>query len=165
MNSDGTVKAEQKISSSEGGFVGPLLNGDGFGAAVCSLGDLDGDNIPDLAVSSIWADDGGFNRGAIWILFLNTDGTVKDEQKISQTSGGFTGTFEDNQYLGGWDSAAGIGDLDGDGVVDLAMGATNVDDGAVDAGAIWIFFLNPDGTVKGHQKVSQTVGGFHGNSP
>jgi hypothetical protein len=32
-------------------------------------------------------DDGGRNRGAVWVLFLNADGTVKDEQKISSTQG------------------------------------------------------------------------------
>ena len=29
------------------------------------------------------------NRGAVYVLFLNNDGTVKAEQKISDTAGGF----------------------------------------------------------------------------
>jgi len=33
-------------------------------------------------------DDGGPQAGAVWVLFLNADGTVRAEQKVSATSGG-----------------------------------------------------------------------------
>ena len=46
---------------------------------------------------------------------------VKDYQKISSTQGGFTGTLDDSDLLG--HGMANIGDLDGDGVTDLAVGA------------------------------------------
>jgi hypothetical protein len=82
------------------------------------------------------------------VLFLNTDGTVKSQQKISDTEGGFTGTLDDNDRFG-W-SAASLGDLDGDGVTDLAVGAMLDDDGgtdcgsppACDRGALWVLFLD-----------------------
>ena len=54
-----------------------LDNHDGFGHAVTSLGDLDNDGVPDLAVGAQWDDDGGTDRGAVYILFLNTAGTVR----------------------------------------------------------------------------------------
>jgi len=160
LNSDGTVKAHQKISDTEGGFTGTLDNEDIFGASAASLGDLDGDGVTDLAVGAMWDDDGGSWHGAVWILFLNSDGTVKAHQKISDTEGGFTGTLDNSDYFG--HSAASLGDLDGDGVPDLAVGATGDDDGGPDRGAVWILFLNSDGTVKAHQKISDTEGGFTG---
>ena len=59
------------------------------------MGDLDGDGITDLAVGAYY-DDGGSDRGAVWILFLNSSGNTKSYQKISDTAGTFTGTLDDN---------------------------------------------------------------------
>ena len=160
LNTDGTVKSHQKISDTQGGFTGILDDGDNFGFSLASLGDLDGDGVADLAVGAIGDDDGGANRGAVWILFLNTDGTVKSHQKISDTQGGFTGILDDGDNFGF--SLASLGDLDGDGVADLAVGAIGDDDGGANRGAVWILFLNTDGTVKSHQKISDTQGGFTG---
>jgi hypothetical protein len=160
LNTDGTVKSQQKISDTEGGFTGILDDGDLFGWAVASLGDLDGDGVGDLAVGAEGDDDGGDNRGAVWVLFLNSDGTVKADQKISDIEGGFTGILDDGDYFG--NSAAALGDLDGGGVGDLAVGAVVDDDGGTSRGAVWVLFLNTDGTVKSHQKISDTEGGFTG---
>ena len=156
----GTVFWEQKISDTEGGFSGVLDDSDGFGWSVAALGDLDGDGVGDLAVGSAWDDDGGADRGAVWVLFLNTDGTVKAHQKISDTEGGFTGVLDDGDRFGR--SVAALGDLDGDGVGDLAVGAYGDDDGGANRGAVWVLFLDTDGTVKAHQKISDTEGGFTG---
>ena len=163
MHADGTVKAEQKISATSGGFTGALGSSDSFGVSIDALGDLDGDGVVDLAVGAWGDDDGGFGRGALWILFLNPDGTLKAEQKISQTSGGFGGTLSNEDTLGV--SVACLGDLDGDGVVDLASGADHDDDGGNERGAVWVIFLNPDGTVKTQQKISSTEGGLAGPLP
>ena len=164
LNTDGTVKSHQKISDTQGSFTGVLDNYDKLGGcSVTNMGDMDGDGVTELAIGAIYDDDGGFDRGAVWILFLNTDGTVKSHQKISDTQGSFTGVLDEEDHVG-W-SAANMGDLDGDGVTDLAIGARFDDDGAIgdnNRGAVWILFLNSDGTVKGHQKISDTQGSFIG---
>ncbi|MCH8151057.1 MAG: FG-GAP repeat protein [Planctomycetes bacterium] len=157
----GWVLSHQKISDTEGGFTGTLDDDDLFGRSVAFLGDLNGDGVGDLAVGANGDDDGGLDRGAVWVLFLNTDGTVKSYQKISDTQGGFTGTLDTSDNFGR--SVASLGDLDGDGVGDLVVGADGDDDGAGSGlGAVWILFLNTDGTVKSHQKISATQGGFTG---
>lgn len=152
----GTVVAEQKISATAGGIVGPLEAGDSFGWAAASLGDFDGDGVGDVAVGAIGDDDAVPSGGAVWILFLNPDGTVKDEQKISGTEGGFGGTLGADDDFGS--SIAAIGDVDGDGVADLAVGADRSDGGGTDRGAVWILFLNANATVKAEQKISDTEG-------
>ncbi len=158
LNANGTAKSTQKISSLAGGLIGPLAAGDEFASAIASIGDLDGDGVTDLAVGAWGDDDGAGGAGAVWILFLNANGTVKAEQKISATAGGFTGTLLAGDGFG--IAVDGLDDLDGDGVPDLVVGARFDDDGGYNRGAAYILFLNPNGTVKGHQKISDIAGGL-----
>jgi len=156
FNSDGTVKVSQLIDDVVGGFAGVLDDYDGFGFSVASLGDISGDGLPELAVGAFDDDDGGQERGAVWILFMRADGTVWAQWKISSTSGGLIGPLHDGDQFGS--AAAAIGDLDGDGLTELAVGAPGDDDGNGDAGAAWLLFLNPNGTVRAEQKISATSG-------
>ena len=161
LDADGKVRGNQKISDTAGGFDGNLNDGDQFGGAVASIGDLDGDGIDDLAVGAPDAGDGGPGRGAVWILFMNQDGTVKSQQKIADGAGGFDGNLNDGDHFGS--AVAGLGDLDGDGVTDLAVGADQSDDGGPDRGAVWILFMDQDGKVNSQQKIADGAGGFKGD--
>ena len=67
----GWVLSHQKISDTEGGFIGILDNGDRFGHSAAALGDLDGDDVGDLAAGAYTDDDGDTDRGAVWMLFLD----------------------------------------------------------------------------------------------
>lgn len=160
LNADATVRRSQRLSGTAGGFTGTLDDGDLFGQAVAGIGDLDGDGTPDLAVAATRDDDGGTDRGAVWILFLTPDGTVRAHAKISATAGGFGGTLAQDDVFGS--SLVALGDIDGEGTPDLAVGAGGDDDGGPQRGAAWLLFLAPDGTVRAHQKLSDTVGGDTG---
>jgi len=153
----------QKVSLDEGGFVGPLNDGDQFGQSMARVGDIDGDGVTDLAVGSPNDHDGGPFRGAVWILFMNADGTVRDQQKISTLEGSFAGDVGNFDLFGS--SVAGLGNLDLGGPTDhaIAVGAMYDDGdgtGGFAKGAVWILFLNSDGTVDSHQKIGHNAGDF-----
>jgi hypothetical protein len=161
LNPNGTVSRNAKISMTAGRFSAFLDTRDQLGRALAPLGDFDGDGVPDIAAGACRDDDGGVNRGAVYLLFLDRDGGVKEQRKISDTHGNFLGVLEDYDEFGR--AIANLGDLDGNGVIDLAVGSIGDDDGGVDMkGAVWILFLNPDGSVLREQKISDTAGNFQG---
>ena len=100
LNSDGTLLSFQTIADGAGG--GPsLADRDWFGGAVSTLGDLDGDGVTDLGVGAEQDQNTGTgtNRGALHVLFMNSDGTVKNAQKIAGGVGGGPG-LRDNDWFG-----------------------------------------------------------------
>ena len=155
---DGDVTSTVEINSST--TNGPTLtNSDQFGMSVANIGDLDGDGVNDLAVGANGDDDGGANRGAVHIIFMNTDGSVDSTVEINDsTTNGPTLTNGDAFGM----SIANIGDLDGDGVNDLAVGANLDDDGGDDRGAVHIMYMV--GTLPSSSSTSTTSSGGGGKN-
>ena len=155
LNASGGVISSTRIASGLNG--GPTLaNGDSFGVSVAHLGDLNGDGVSDLAVGASADDTGGTDRGAVHILFLNTDGTVSSSLKIASGQSGGPALTNDDRF---GSSIANLGDLDGDGVPDLAVGSLLDDAGGSDRGAVHILFLNDNGTVKSSTKIANGLNG------
>lgn len=136
MNQNGTVKAHQRIGEGIGGFINWGAQ-ELFGSGLTALGDINGDNIPDLAVGSAGDSELGANSGAVYILQLNTDGTVKSQSKITPTGANFT-DLPSGAYFG-WD-IDNIGDVDGDGNDDILVG-TRIKQ-------TWLLFLDENKAVK-----------------
>ncbi len=85
---------------------------------------------------------------AVFILNLHNDGSVKNYTKLSANSSTTPAALHaDLQAQTGprfGVSLANLGDLNGDAVVDLAVGAPWHNEGA---GAAFLLFLNEDGTA------------------
>ena len=150
------MKSSQKISSSEGNFQIELDDSDKFGYSIDNIGDLNNDNIIDIAVGAPGDDDvrelvnfesgeTSSSRGAVYILFLNSDGTVKSSQKISSSEGNFREKLELEDSFGF--SLSKLGDLNGDGITDIAVGSPHRHYFNSDLSPLHILFLNSDGKV------------------
>jgi hypothetical protein len=85
-------------------------------------------------------------------------GAFSGTHKVDDLEGGFTGVLDPEDYFGR--ALAPLGDVNGDGVTDLAVAAPRDDDGFVNAGAIWVVFLDTAGMAIGQQKISATTGGL-----
>ncbi len=152
MNDDGTVKNFHRIHRDQVG----VPSGDAFGSSVTSLGDLDGDGIGDLAVGAGSDDTGGRNRGAVYVLYLNTDGNVKSSTKIAHELNGGPSLSNGDAF---GSAVTGMGDLDGDGVTELFVGARGDSTQAPESGGGYTLFLNPNGTVETFQKIADDAFG------
>lgn len=149
LNADGTVLASTKIADSTNG--GPSLrNGAGFGSSIAAIGDLDADGVTDLAVGAANDDVDGRERGAVYILFLNANGTVKSSTRIaSGTNGG--PKLELMNHFG--TAVAAIGDINDDGVEDLAVGAPDGVNLDTAVGSVYTLLLNSNGSVRSSQRI------------
>lgn len=158
LNRDGSVKRQQKISSTQGG-LGPVLDVyDQFGASVSGIGDLNQDGFPDLAAGIVLDTDGPGVTGAIRVLFLDSSGIVLSQQKISATEGGFNGQLNPLEQFGSSITAA---DLDGDRIQDLIVGVAKKDIRFEDDGGFFVLYMRRNGTVRSSQLISSRTPGFH----
>src|SRR5262245_33591291 len=147
----GSVFRAQKLTEGHRGFTGVLHDDDYFGYSLASPGDVNGDGVADLAVGAYLDDDGGHDRGAIWIVFLHASGRPLGMQKISSTAGGLGVPLQDNGFFGL--RMAGIGDLDGDGVGELAVLHRGPN-------RLFVLFLGRSGKVKRHTRIDTTDPAF-----
>ena len=152
MNSDGTLKSNSHLNVQDANIT--LHNGARFGTALAGMGDIDGDGIPDLAVGAYMSD--GNNRGEVKILFMDTDGSVSSVQRHDHVNGD-VGSLDGGTRLGY--SVENIGDLDGNGVNDVAMGGYMADETGTpsDSGLVIIGFLESDGSFGSIAKIKSTT--------
>lgn len=144
LDSNGIVVEPKRITQGQLGFESVLHFNDVFGGSLALLGDVNEDGVDDLAVGA--PGDSG-NRGAVWILLMNADGTVDTAQKIGNPDP----FSEGDKEFGG--SLAALGEFDEDGVPDLLVGAQTDDEYGVNSGAAFVVRLNANGTVKSATKI------------
>jgi hypothetical protein len=104
------------------------------GFMVAGIGDWDGDGLPDVAVGTPGAEP----LGVVHIYRGGTEWGGAPDWTLTGTS------FDD----GFGRSIAGVGDLDGDGHADLAVGAVDDDRGGADAGSVSIYRGGPGADTK-----------------
>ncbi len=146
---------QDKVKIADDSNGGPLLmDDDWFGASVSEIGDLNGDGVIDMAVGAYWDDTGGSDRGALYVLFMKADGTVSNSVKIAHNLNDGP-SLADGDWFGS--SVSQIGDLNGDGVIDMAVGADGDSSDGSDRGALYVLFMKADGTVNSSVKIAHNL--------
>ncbi|MBA5249987.1 MAG: hypothetical protein FE834_10765, partial [Gammaproteobacteria bacterium] len=133
------------IASGTGGFV---INGenrdDNSGTSVSYAGDVNGDGLDDLIVGAFGADIiGGGNAGKSYVVFGKTNTTAINLSDIARGTGGFVLNGEIIQGYNGC-SVSNAGDVNGDGLDDLIVGAYGIDSWK---GKAYVVFGKKDNTT------------------
>ncbi len=134
-----------------------VASGDRFGHSIAGIGDLDFDGNPDLVVGAPGTDG---SSGAVWILMMRQDGTVGGSRRLSN---GSDGQLSLRAHDGFGSAVAHLGDIDGDGTTDIAVGANGDDTAATNGGAVWILSIDSDAAIVESKKLTGITGGIDGS--
>jgi hypothetical protein len=132
-----------QLSAIAGGTGGFAINGQGAadlsGSSVASAGDLNGDGLADLLLGVKWSDPAsGIDAGRTYVVFGKASTTAINLSSIAIGDGGFVinGLGASDQS---GNSVAAAGDVNGDGLGDLIVGARYSDPAAgIDAGRSYV---------------------------
>ncbi|KOG40749.1 FG-GAP and VCBS repeat-containing protein [Streptomyces resistomycificus] len=146
------------VNQDSAGVPGTAEKGDAFGTDV-QIGDVDGDGYPDVATGVFGEDLGSVtNAGAVVVLRGTATGlTGTGAQVVTQNTANVPGTAEKGDTFG---RAVHLGDANGDGLADLAVGTPGENTGA---GFVWTFrsgsstVVAPNGTTAFGASVLGTV--------
>ncbi|MDW6065806.1 FG-GAP-like repeat-containing protein [Streptomyces sp. FXJ1.4098] len=124
------------IDQNTAGVPGVNEDGDQFGYSL-SAGDVNGDGYADVAVGIPYEDlDGGVDAGSVVQLYGGAGGlSGTGAQAFTQDTAGVPGAAEAGDHFG---AAVRLGDTDGDGKDDLAVGAPDEDGTYTSSGAAWV---------------------------
>ena len=149
FNSDKSIKATPtKIAAGLG-----LSSGDGFGFfGIAFLGyDTIGQRIIAVGANKTSCV-GGAGCGAVYILHLTNTDSVASYTKLSSDTNGMP-VLAATSWFGA--SVTAGGDLDGDGVADIIVGAEE----NTGTGSLYILFMNANDTVKESRRITNTMNG------
>ena len=129
------------LSEADGFLINGVNEGDLTGHSVSSAGDVNGDGVDDLIIGAPYADSNNQKAGASYVVYGKTTGFGGSLDLASlDGNNGFTIKGIDYDDVSGW-SVSGAGDVNGDGLSDLIIGAYGGDPGeGQNAGESYVVF-------------------------
>ena len=134
------------LDGSDGFVLNGVDSGDSAGSSVSSAGDVNDDGVADLLIGAFGADpNGNGSAGKSYVVFGGTGLGALGSVELSDLDGsdGFVLNGVDSSDFSG-NSVSSAGDVNGDGVADLLIGAYVADpNGNIDAGESYVVFGGP----------------------
>ncbi|MGB3789350.1 MAG: hypothetical protein WA949_15170, partial [Phormidesmis sp.] len=129
------------LDGSNGFVLNGIEAGDRSGRAVSGVGDINGDGIDDLIIGADRADRNGMDRAGESYVVFGSDTGFDDELHLSELDGsnGFVLNGIDEFDFSGV-SVSGAGDINGDGIDDLIIGASGADPNGLSSGESYVVF-------------------------
>ncbi|HEX4918590.1 MAG TPA: Ig-like domain-containing protein, partial [Limnobacter sp.] len=157
---DGTTVQLADVAGGVGGFAIQGANVSDFaGYCISAAGDVNGDGLSDLLVSADYGDPNGSNSGQSYVVFGKVDGAVSSLNDVANGVGGFVingiNSFDQSGYY-----LSEAGDVNGDGLSDLIVGALRADPNGSNSGQSYVVFGKAEGAAVQLADVVGGVGGF-----
>ncbi len=130
-----TWASDVSLANADASFLGESWY-DYAGWDVAGAGDVDGDGFDDLLIGSPYNGDGGWEAGQAYLVLGAASGWTMDTP-LASSDASFVGP--DFYYACGG-SVAGVGDMNGDGLDDMAVGCPYASDVAVQAGETFVVY-------------------------
>jgi VCBS repeat-containing protein len=154
------------VAKGSGGFVlnGGALN-DNSGNSVTSLGDVNGDGFDDLLVGARYADVSTTNAttagdaGKAYVVYGKTNTTAVNLTAVEAGSGGYVIKGTNTSDHAGY-SVSSAGDVNGDGIADMIVGARYAEASGANTGRSYVVFGQTGNAAVILSKVAAGTGGF-----
>ena len=129
-----------KLADTNAGFeiVGEKP-GDIAGTSVSGVGDVNGDGVPDLLIGAPKSAVNGPSTGAAYVVFGKSDSDPVFLELVALGEGGFGIEGEETQHFAGH-SVRGAGDVNGDGLADIIVGAYGAEPNGILSGRAYVVF-------------------------
>ncbi|MEH1919023.1 beta strand repeat-containing protein [Nostoc sp.] len=133
------------LNGTNGFAINGIEEGDFSGWSVSSTGDINGDGIDDLIIGAFFADPNGNRSGQSYVVF-GSNGDFDAQFNLSTLNGtnGFTINGINESYSLGW-SVSSAGDINGDGIDDLIIGAPDASPNGELSGQSYVVFGSKGG--------------------
>jgi hypothetical protein len=141
----GSVLSPATLNGSNGFLINGAAAGDNSGRSVSGAGDVNGDGIDDLIIGADRANPNGNDSGQSYVVFgRRTEFQAALNTSELNGSNGFRingiAAFENSGF-----SVSGAGDVNGDGIDDLIIGAYLADVNGTNSGQSYVVFGNRSG--------------------